>query len=56
MEKLYQVIHINKLNNPDDNKHINKLKNELFNKNMYNGKQIDIKFKGKKELYNFYRL
>ncbi|KAK8888881.1 hypothetical protein M9Y10_033621 [Tritrichomonas musculus] len=50
---------LNKLNNPDDeaisrDKHISIPKNDLYNKNMYNGKQLDIKFKGKKELYNFY--
>lgn len=45
---------MNKLKNPDNEKHIEVYNNELYNHNIYNGKQLDIKFKDKKELYNFY--
>lgn len=46
---------LNKISNPDDNE--NKpieFNNELYNENMYNGKDLNIRFKGKKELYSYY--
>ena len=45
---------MNSLKNPDNEKPIEVYNNELYNNNIYNRKQLDIKFKGKKELYNFY--
>lgn len=50
---------MNKLSNPDNEgriiserteKHIKVSTNELYNNNMYYGKQLNIKFKSKKEL------